>query len=193
MKKLPALLCMVICGCQPAFRTVDYPAKPQGDWVLSGASAASKGRDLPSDAERTAFAEDPGRMTAIRVESSPEDFYGSKLYDGFDFLLKPLDAGDHVIRKLGHVDVTLTTFNAKTYSGKGNRLMEWHVAASRMVKFWEETGADRGYHMKLAWAGRPLVDTVKMEVRFETLDGDVITRIITAGSVDQPRYHWLLK
>jgi molybdopterin-binding protein len=47
--------------------------------------------------------------------------------------------------------------------------------------------------MKLAWAGRPMVDTVKMEVRFETLDGDVITRIITAGSVDQPRYHWLLK
>jgi molybdopterin-binding protein len=38
-----------------------------------------------------------------------------------------------------------------------------------------------------------MVDTVKMEVRFETLDGDVITRIITAGSVDQPRYHWLLK
>jgi len=193
LRKLLVILCAAIGGCQPGFRAVDYPAQPQADWVLSGAAAASQGREQPSDAERKAFAEEAGVVTAIRVETAPEDFYGSKLYDGFDFLLEPVDAGDHVIRKLGRADVTLYTFNAKTYSGKGRGLLEWHVPASRMVKFWEDTGAGRGYHMKLAWASRPMVDTVKMEVRFETPEGEVFTRIVTAGSVDQPRYHWLVK
>jgi hypothetical protein len=193
LRKLLVILCAAMGGCQPTFRAVDYPVQPHADWVRSGAAAAPHGRDLPTDAERKAFAEEAGAVTAIRVETAPEDFYGSKLYDGFDLLLEPLDAGDKVVRRLGHVDVTLYTFNAKTYSGKGRRLLEWYVPASRMVKFWQETGVDRGYHMKLAWASRPTVDTVKMEVRFETLDGEVFTRIVTAGSVDQPRYHWLLK
>jgi hypothetical protein len=184
---------MVIGGCQPAFRPVDYPARPQGDWVLSSAPGASQGRELPTQEQRKAFAEEETQVTALRVSTTPEDFYGSKLYDGFDFTLQPLDANDRVVRKLGHLDVSLYKFEAKTYSGEGPRLMTWHVPASRMVKLWRETGFDHGYRMKLAWASRPMLDAVKMELRFETLDGDVFTRVVTAGSVDQPRYRWLLK
>lgn len=193
LRRLSVFLCIAIGGCQPAFRAVDYPAQPKSDWVLSSAPGASRVRELPTDAERKVFAEEGARVTALRVETAPEDFYGSKLYDGFDFLLQPLDAGDNVVRKLGHLDVALYTFSAKTYSGEGTRLMEWHIPASRMVKLWRESAFDRGYRIKLAWASRPMVDAVKMEVRFETLEGEVLTKIVTAGSVDQPRYHWLLK
>jgi hypothetical protein len=88
---------------------------------------------------------------------------------------------------------TLYRFDPDTLEGEGDALMTWNVPASRMATLWSGQDISRGYHMKLAWDRRPLSEYVKLAVQFETLDGRVYTKIITAGGVDQPRYRWLVK
>lgn len=192
MRRLTVILILMLAGCaQPpaTFKPVDYPAKPGADWVKSGLQVT-----YPEDGVRPVdFPEEPGKVSAIRVTASAEDFYGSKLYDGFDVLVQPLDAQNKVLKKLGGIAATLYRFEGDTYEGKGEKLLEWVVPYYKIEKLWVEKGIDRGYRMKLAWDRRPMVNDVKLEVRFETVHGESFTKVISAGSVDQPRYRWLEK
>jgi hypothetical protein len=167
---------------------VDYPAQPKPDWVKSGTPVTYPDEILPPGR----FPEEPGGISVIRIAASPDDFYGSKLYDGLDVTVQPLDASNKPLKKLGHLTATLYRFEGDTLEGKGEKLFEWHVSASRMAKLWVESGLDRGYHMKLAWDRRAMVKDVKLEVRFDD-HGESFTKVISAGSVDQPRYRWLEK
>ncbi len=194
--KTACLLVIFAAGCvQPpaTFRGVDYPATPAAEWVKSGPPWAAVDRSCPAEGDLRSFREDLWNVSALRVAASPEDFYGSKLFDGFDLTVQPLDDSNRVVKKLGHLTATLYRFEGDTYSGEGEPLMTWSVPASRMLRLWAEKGIDRGYRMKLAWHVRPMVKDVKLDVRFETLDGKTFSKIISAGSVDQPRYRWLDK
>ncbi len=186
----PAILFVLfVAGCaQPpaTFKPVDLPAQPKADWVFSGPA-----KEEP--AASATFAEEPGAVSVIRVTAAAEDFYGSKLYDGFDVLVQPLDAQDRPVKRLGSMTATLYRFDAEGYSGEGEKLIEWHVSARRMAGLWAEGGLDRGFRMKLAWDRRPMVEDVKLDVKFVTQDGKAFEKIISAGSVDQPRYRWLEK
>ena len=192
MRSLAVILSLLLAGCaQPpaTFKPVDYPAQPKPDWVKSGTPATNPDDIAPAGV----FPEEPGKISIIRVAASPEDFYGSKLYDGFDFTLQPLDAQNKVLKKLGSMTATLYRFEGDTLEGKGEKLLDWHASASRMAKLWVEMGIDRGYHMKLVWDRRAMVKDVNLEVRFDAVHGESFTKVISAGSVDQPRYRWLEK
>ena len=185
------ILLSLAAGCtQPpaTFGPVEYPAKAEADWIRSG-----PGEDSANPLAGKEFREEPGALCDLRVTASPADFYGSKLYDGLDVTLQPLDASGKPLRKLGGMTATLYRFEGETYEGKGEKLLEWRASPERMAGLWAEKGIDRGYAMRLAWDRRPMVKDVRLEVRFETRDGKSFAKIVSAGSVDQPRYRWLDK
>ena len=192
MRSLAVILSLLLAGCaQPpaTFKLVDFPAQPKPDWVRSGVPVTNPDEILRPGS----FPEEPGTISVIRVTASSEDFYGSKLYDGIDFALQPLDAQNRALKKLGGMTATLYRFEGDTLEGKGEKLLEWRVSSTRMATLWVEKGIDRGYRMKLAWDRRPMVKDVQLDVRFDTVHGESFTKVISAGSVDQPRYRWLEK
>lgn len=193
MKSLWPVLLLLVAGCASTFRSGDWPAQPESHWVRSSAAGSTAVHDLPTVEQVQAFGEEPNPVVSIRAAASPDDFHGSKLFDGIDFVLQPLDAGNRPVRKLGHVTVILYQFDPDTLAGTGRELMRWHVSASRMRELWTDGGTDEGYHMKLGWTKRPTVKYVKTEVRFETLQGKRFTDLVMPGSIDQPRYRWLKK
>jgi hypothetical protein len=187
------VLCLAGAGCQPASRSVALPAGQRADWIVSepaGASAPQEQTPWPDLTE--AFGEAPLAVASIRASVSASDFYGNRLFDGFDLVVQPLERNDHPIRKLGRLTVVLHKFDPETLSGLGPELMCWHVEPARMVQLWKKTGIDEAYHMKLAWASRPSVNRVRMSIRFETPDGGDFTEL-RSEDIDQPRYRWLLK
>jgi hypothetical protein len=95
--------------------------------------------------------------------------------------------------KLARIAGIVLNYPGLKLEAEGEELMTWQVSASRLATLWSGSGADRGFRMKLAWDRRPLVEDVRMQVRFETLDGRAFTTLMTPGSVDQPRYRWLKK
>jgi hypothetical protein len=190
MPKWLVILCLLAAGCAqgPAtFKPVDYPAQPGPNWVKSGVKAVEKGSSAVVFADQTVV------LGAIRVAVAPDDFYGSKLYDGLDLLLQPLDASNRPVKTLGSMTATLYRFEGETVEGQGEKLLEWSVSAERMAGFWVEDANDRGYRVKLAWDRRPRVGSVTMEVRFVTREGVAFTKRVSAGGLDQPRYRWLDK
>ncbi|HUU43334.1 MAG TPA: hypothetical protein VMX57_06115 [Planctomycetota bacterium] len=196
MRRALVLLTLLVGACQagpPGFKPVDYPAEPQQDWIRASAVGSKLTPENPTADQLRTFAGEDTEVVDIRAAALPDDFYGSTLFDGFDFTLQPLDATNHTVKKLGHLSITLYTFEASTFAGRGVELMRWHVPASRMQHLWETGFVDGSYHLKLAWTRRPDVDYVKMEVHFTTLDGKTFTTLITPSSIDQPRYRWLEK
>lgn len=196
MRKALLVLCVAAAGCvaPPAgLGPVDYPAEPESHWIKSGPPGSTPKHETPTDELVKDFAEDNVPVSAVRADASADNFHGSRLFDGFDFELQPLDPQGKPVKRLGHLSVILCEFNINKLSAKGRELMRWHVPASRMARLWTEGSAGECYHMKLAWTVRPLTDYVRMDVRFTTLDGKTFTVLKTPSSIDQPRYRWLHK
>lgn len=196
MRKVLVLLTLSLLSCQappPGFKPVEYASEPKDDWIRASAVGSTLTPEGPTEAQRRAFAEDAAEVVAVRASAAGDDFYGSKLFDGFDFMLQPVDARNRAVKKLGHLTVVLYAFEMNTLSGQGPELMRWHVPASRLHAFWQTSLVDGAYRMKLAWTRRPDIAHVKMEVRFTTLDARTHTKLITPSSIDQPRYRWLEK
>lgn len=191
MRRILVVLILLSAGCQPGFRSVEMPAEPDPDWIWSGASIAQEEPLRLGDL--AIFGENGGAVASIRAAASPDDFYGSKLYDGFDFTFQPLDETDRPVKKLGTLSVTLYTFKAGSLVAKGTELMSWHVPPSKLAGLWQQGMLERGYQMKLAFTKRPLVEYTCIDVQFETLKGRIFTCTLTAVSLDQPRYRWLKK
>ncbi len=193
MKKALLACCLLVVGCQPGFGPVDYPENPEPDWILSHPAGSAPVIEGPTEEQIEDFAEEERPVAAIRMSADAMDFHGSKLFDGYDVVFQPLDSGERPVKRLGHLSVAFYEFDATTVHGKGFELMRWHVPASKMAELWQPGFVDEGYQMKFAWGERPIVRHVRMEVRFETLDGKVFTKLFTPESPDQPRYRWLHK
>jgi len=189
------ILCGMLVSCQApptTFVPVDYPSEPKVDWIQAGPAGVEAPAESWTPQQEQAFVGEMEPVTAIRAVASADDFHGSKLYDGFDLTVQPLDNDLRPVKRLGSLTVVLYDFHPDTLSGKAGELMRWHVPVSRMRTFWKMGPIDAAYRMKLAWTMRPTCDYVKMEVRFATVDAKVFTKLLTAG-IDQPRYRWLAK
>jgi hypothetical protein len=90
--------------------------------------------------------------------------------EALQVVIEPRDISDQSVQALGQAEVTALEVNLQ---GVKTPISSWTIGPAQLQHSWKQGLLSTGYHLILPWKVFPKSETVRVVVRFTTLDGRV--------------------